>query len=177
MFEKNEKIILDDLLIMLLMDDEDDDVLIIGLLIDEMVDEDDEQIFVSDEILCIIDWLSDEDEDELLQIRDEITGQRCADDENKVILLVLEHSEHKLTETLFEFDFLQTVIMSEIDTLVMVEEVDGMDDENDEVQVLQILGLTLFMLEDEADLFGKDKIQFLQDIWFLKIIFWMKSKI
>ena len=121
--------------------------------------------------------MSDEDEDEPLQIRDEITGQRCADDENKVTLLVLEHSEHKLTEMLFEFDFLQTVIMSEIDTLVMVEEVDGMDDENDEVQVLQILGLTLFMLEDEADLFGKDKIQFLQDIWFLKIMFWMKSKI
>lgn len=99
-------------------------------------------------------------------------------DENQDDLLVLEIMvENKPLLEVMRLSDNEPLIMEafEIITDGLEVEVDGMDDEV--LLVLQILGIITILLEDEADSFGKGKIQFLQNIWFLKIIFWMKLKI
>jgi hypothetical protein len=74
--------------------------------------------------------LVDEEEERLLII-ELMVELLCVDDEKRVTLLVLEHSELKQIDTLFEYDFLQIVIINETGIVVMVDEDDGIEDESE----------------------------------------------
>lgn len=172
MFDDNEN---DDKIRRDEIDDDIDDIIRIGqqMIVD---DEDELQIFVFDEILFTIGLsLLEVEVDEMQREMNLVT---LMVDESQDDLLVLEIMvENKPLLEVMRLSDNELLIMEvfEIITDGLEVEVDGMDDEVR--QVLQILGVITLLLDDEADLFGKDKIQFLQDIWFLKIIFWMKLKI
>jgi hypothetical protein len=74
--------------------------------------------------------LVDEEEERLLII-ELMVELLCVDDEKRVTLLVLEHSELKQIDTFFEYDFLQIVIINETGIVVMVDEDDGIEDESE----------------------------------------------